>query len=289
MEKVIKNLTLDCERALYNLTDALVENVTFDGPSDGESALKESRNCKITNSRFCLRYPLWHATSFSVKDSYFKKDARAPIWYVKDASFFDTLIESVKAVRECDNVSFKKCTIDSEEFGWKSNNIKLLNTSINASYLFLDSSNIALDNVKMSGKYSFQYNENVEITNSILDTKDAFWHATNVYVKDSYIKGAYLAWYSKNVTLENCKIESTQPFCYCENLKLINCELINTDLAFEYSTVDVDVKGDIVSVKNPLSGVIICDSIGEIILKDSIYESHVKIIERSKENEKMVS
>ena len=42
------------------------------------------------------------------------------------------------------------------------------------------------------------------------------------------------------------------------------------DLAFEYSTVKADVKGYIPSVKNPRSGEIVADSIGEIILDQYI-------------------
>ena len=43
-----------------------------------------------------------------------------------------------------------------------------------------------------------------------------------------------------------------------------------TDLAFEYSDVEADVKGHIVSVKNPKSGTIVADSVGEIIREDAI-------------------
>ena len=34
------NLTLDEERALYAASDSVIENCRFDGPADGESALK---------------------------------------------------------------------------------------------------------------------------------------------------------------------------------------------------------------------------------------------------------
>ena len=45
-----------------------------------------------------------------------------------------------------------------------------------------------------------------------------------------------------------------------------------TDLAFEYSDVQADVKGHIVSVKNPKSGIIEADSVGEIISEDAIMQ-----------------
>ena len=44
----------------------------------------------------------------------------------------------------------------------------------------------------------------------------------------------------------------------------------DTDLSFEYSDVRADVMGNIVSVKNPASGVICADSIGETIYEDSV-------------------
>ena len=41
----------------------------------------------------------------------------------------------------------------------------------------------------------------------------------------------------------------------------------STDLSFEYSEVEADIKGHIDSVKNPKSGIIVADSVGEIILE----------------------
>ena len=135
-----------------------------------------------------------------------------------------------------------------------------------------------VDNLKMKGKYSFQYMHHLEIKNSVLDTKDAFWHSTNVTVRDSIVKGEYLGWFSDGLTLINCRITGTQPLCYCKNLKLVNCIMEETDLAFEYSDVDADIDGNILSVKNPKSGIIRADSIGQIILEDSIMESQARIV-----------
>ena len=112
----------------------------------------------------------------------------------------------------------------------------------------------------------------MHIKDSNFNTKDAFWHASNVVVKDSYLEGEYLGWYSNNLTLVNCIIKGTQPLCYCKNLKLINCKMIDCDLAFEYSEVEANIIGNILSVKNVLKGEVIADSIGEIINKDSIYK-----------------
>lgn len=55
-----KNKSYDEERALYGVKDADIENCKFEGPADGESALKETRGLNIRNCDFLLRYPLWH-------------------------------------------------------------------------------------------------------------------------------------------------------------------------------------------------------------------------------------
>lgn len=114
--------------------------------------------------------------------------------------------------------------------------------------------------------------------NSVLDTKDAFWHAKNVKISNSTLRGEYLAWYSENLTLINCHIIGTQPFCYCKGLTLINCTMEDTDLAFEYSDVNAEIRGHILSIKNPRSGVIRADSCGEVIEDDAIYDCRCKVI-----------
>ena len=133
----------------------------------------------------------------------------------------------------------------------------------------MNTTNMNLDNFNLAGNYSFDGAKDVEIHNSKLLSKDAFWNSENVTVYDSYISGEYLGWNSKNLTLINCTIESLQGMCYAENLVMKNCTLINTTLAFEYSSVDVQINGNIDSVINPKSGVIKADAIGELIMDKS--------------------
>ena len=140
---------------------------------------------------------------------------------------------------------------------------------------------VSLKNVKMKGKYSFQYMENLEIADCEFDTKDAFWHSKNVTVRDSVIKGEYLGWFSEGLTLVNCKIIGTQPLCYCKDLKLVNCTMEETDLSFEYSDVDADIRGDVVSIKNPKSGVIVVDSVGELVWDAPVMECTGKVVLRN--------
>ena len=75
----------------------------------------------------------------------------------------------------------------------------------------------------------------------------------------------------------NCKIIGTQPLCYCKDLKLIDCTMEECDLAFEYSDVQASVIGHVDSIKNPRSGEITCDSVGEIIREEPVYECNGKI------------
>ena len=42
--KIIEKQSFDEERALYGSEDVIVRNCRFDGPADGESALKECSN-----------------------------------------------------------------------------------------------------------------------------------------------------------------------------------------------------------------------------------------------------
>ena len=280
IEKRIENECFDEERALYHLQNTEVKNCTFAGEQDGESVLKETRNIKVDKCRFSLRYPLWHGQKYELTKSDFDENTRAPIWYSHDGIIRKCRFLGIKLLRECSNTKISDSMINSSEFGWKCTNIDITHSSINSEYIFLDSKNIKLSHVNFKGKYSFQYVENLEITDCVLDTKDAFWHSKNVTVKNSVVKGEYLAWFSDGLTLINCKIIGTQPLCYCKNLKLIHCEMENTDLSFEYSEVEADIIGHIESIKNPKSGTIIADSVGEIIREQSVMKAEGKIIIR---------
>lgn len=277
MRQIIENQTFDEERALYFSQNAHIKNCVFAGPADGESVLKESRDIVVSDCKFSLRYPLWHVKKFEMERTAMDELTRAAIWYADDGVIKDCKLEGIKVVRECNRIMIEGCEIVSPEFGWKSSDITLKDTNIVSEYIFLDSKNVKLDGVDMKGKYSFQYMENLEIENSVLDTKDAFWHSKNVTVKDSVVKGEYLAWFSDGLTLINCKIIGTQPLCYCTNLKLIDCTMEDTDLAFEYSDVEAEIKGDVLSIKNPRSGHIVVDSVGEIIRENPVMECHGEV------------
>ena len=120
----------------------------------------------------------------------------------------------------------------------------------------------------LTGNYAFDGGKNIEIHNAKMLSKDAFWNCENVTVYDSTIIGEYIGWNSKNLTFVNCTIDSLQGFCYIDNLVLNNCKLLNTNLAFEYCTVNAEVISEIDSVKNPISGTIKAKGIINIIIDD---------------------
>ena len=283
--QIIENKTFDEERALYGSHDIVVKNCAFDGPADGESALKESSDIEVDHVFCNLRYPFWHDHILTIRASEMTELCRASLWYSDHIEISNTKMHGIKALRECSDVRIKGCDIISPEFGWSVKNIIMEDSTAQSEYFMIRSENLNFSGVKFQGKYSFQYTENGIFENCTFDTKDAFWHSKNITVRNSVIKGEYLAWYSEGLTLINCKIIGTQPFCYCRNLKLINCEMIDTDLCFEKSDVDAVVTTSVISIKNPASGRIQVAGLGELIRDDENSRAEVVVQEQKEEHE----
>lgn len=264
----IEGEVFDQERALYGERNLSVEKCSFSGPADGESAFKECLNIDVDKCFFNLRYPFWHDHVVRINASEMTENCRAALWYSDHVFISDTKMHGIKALRECKDVFISDCDIISPEFGWSSSSVSIESTSAESEYFLMRAENVRIKNLKFKGKYSFQYVDNMVIDSSELDTKDAFWHTRNVTVTNSTLKGEYLAWYSDGLTLIDCTIIGTQPFCYCKNLRLVNCKMIDTDLAFEKSDVDAHIIGYVDSIKNPLSGTIEVEKVGEIIMDD---------------------
>ena len=265
---IYENQVFDEERALYGSDGVCVRSCRFDGPADGESALKESRNVEVSDCFFNLRYPFWHDEHLCIRSSELTQLCRAALWYSRDIRISAFRLHGIKALRECDDVVIEDSDIISPEFGWYVRKINMRNTKAQSEYFMMRSEQLTFDKVALTGKYSFQYITDSVFTDCEFDTKDAFWHAKNILVKDCFVKGEYLAWYSENVTFENCTIIGTQPLCYCRGLKLLNCRMIDTDLAFEKSEVDAVILNEVESIKNPKSGTIRAAGVKEIIRDD---------------------
>lgn len=280
--ETIKNQEFGGERPLFASKDLRLENVTFHA---GESALKCCENIEAVDCLFEGKYPFWHTKGFRVEHCTFTPGARAALWYSSDLVMEHTQVDAPKMFREMHRLSLTDVKIpDAQETLWHCSDVRLRQVEVsNADYLFMHSEHIDIEDYKQQGNYSFQYCKNVEIRNAHIDSKDAFWGTENVTVYDSELTGEYLGWHSKNLRLVRCKISGTQPLCYCENLILEDCSFApDADLAFEDSTLQATVNGPITSVKNPRSGHLKVESIGELIIDKNILAPANCIIETAK-------
>lgn len=276
MKEVVQEF-LTGERALFMSDGLVIKDSIFD---DGESPLKESKNIELYNSMFKWKYPLWYCENIYAKNCTWFDMARAGVWYTNHIRVEDALIEAPKNFRRCHDLSLTNVSFpDAAETLWSCEDVKMNNVMAKGTYFAMNCKNMMIDGLTLYGDYSFDGVENVEIHNSKLLSKDAFWNSDHVTVYDSFISGEYLGWNAKNLTLINCTIESLQGMCYIDNLVMKNCKLIDTTLAFEYSSVDAQIDSKIDSVLNPSSGVIRAKHIDHLIIeKDKVDTTKTKII-----------
>lgn len=247
---------------------------------DGESPLKESSDIALYGSTFNWKYPLWYCKNIKAENCKLTETARAGIWYTHNITMKNCNIEAPKTFRRASGITLENITMpNAAETLWSCRNVTVKNLTAKGDYLAMNCENMEIDNLELHGNYAFDGAKNMVIRNSRLLTKDAFWNAENVTVHNSHITGEYLGWNSKNLTFINCTIESLQGLCYIENLVLKNCKLINTTLAFEYSTVEAEIDGGVDSVLNPSGGRITAGYIGELIIeKDKVDPEKTHII-----------
>ena len=247
----IKDTEFGGERPLFASHDLHIDNVII---REGESAIKECSNIVATNCRFEGNYPFWHVHGFTIADCYFAVGGRSALWYSDHLKMTDTVIDAA------------------DEVFWRCDRINARNLELHGgTYPFMFSRDIYVDGLVSDSKYVFQYVKNVEIHNARITTKDAFWEVENVTIYDSELNGEYLGWHSRNLRLVNCRISGEQPLCYAHDLVLENCTFDpSCDRAFEYSTLNADIRGNITNIKNPVSGHIIADGIGSVTLDENI-------------------
>lgn len=267
------------ERALFGARDLTLTDCIFE---DGESPLKESAGLTLRGCSFRWKYPLWYGHDISLRDCVLTDAARAGIWYTENISLTDTVIEAPKTFRRAKGINLTNVTMtNAAETLWACRDITLQNVSAKGDYLLMNAEDVTADRLLLNGNYAFDGAKNVILRSSKLFTKDAFWNSENVTVYDSYITGEYLGWNAKHLTLVNCTVESLQGFCYIDRLTLQNCKLINTTLAFEYSTVDADITGAVDSVLNPAGGTIRADHIGQLTIdRDRVDPTKTTVIVR---------
>ncbi len=277
MRKAIYQQRLTGERALFHATKLDIYDTIFD---DGESPLKESSDITLTGSMFRWKYPLWYCNRIRVTDTTWFDMARAGVWYTNDISVSNCVIEAPKNFRRCSRLTLEKVSFaDAAETLWHCTDVTMRDVYAKGDYFAMDSSDLDIDGFTLVGNYSFDGVKNATIRHAKMLSKDAFWNSENITVYDSFITGEYLGWNAKNLTLVNCTIESLQGLCYIDNLVMKNCKLINTTLAFEYSSVDAEVTSKIDSVLNPSSGTIRAPRIDTLIVeRDKVDPTRTRII-----------
>jgi len=266
----IKDQEFGGERPLYTLHDARLERVTI---HLGESSIKESGNIEAYNCTFEGKYVFWECRGFLAEDCLFKTSARSSLWYSANGRLVRCHVDAPKMFRRMKGIELQDCRFtDAQETLWDCDRVGIRDCFIgNADYFGMHTDNVNIERLHLEGNYSFQYSKNVEIKDSLLNSKDAFWETENVTITDSEVNGEYLGWYSKGLTLIRCHITGEQPLCYCEDLTLVDCTFgPDCNLALEYSTVRASIKGDVHSIKNPMSGNITVEGhIGEIIFDEN--------------------
>lgn len=267
------------ERALFQAKGLAIFDTIFE---DGESPLKESSDITLKGCMFRWKYPLWYSRHIRMEDCVVFREGRAGIWYTHDLTAERLVMEAPKNFRRSTGLTLQHVSFPhAEETLWSCNGVKMEDCTVCGDYFGMNSENLEIDGLVLTGNYSFDGVKNAVIRNARLLSKDAFWNSENVTVYDSFISGEYLGWNAKNLTLINCTIESLQGLCYIENLVMRGCKLLNTTLAFEYSSIDAEICGTIDSVKNPTSGILKADGIGKQILEpDKIDPEATQIIVR---------
>lgn len=268
---IIKDKSFGGERPLFGSKNLRLENVTI---TEGESGIKCCSDIEADGCRFIGKYPWWHVDGSVITNCHFEVGSRSAVWYSDNMLMKDTVIDAPKLFREMKNLTLENVTInDADETFWRVNGLKVKNITLHdGTYPFMFCNDVFVDGLVSDSKYVFQYCKNVEVHNAKITTKDSFWECENVAVYDSVLDGEYLAWHSRNVRLVRCHISGEQPLCYLDGITLENCTFdAACDRAFEDSSgINADIRGHIENIKNPISGVIVADSIGSVTIDENV-------------------
>ena len=254
------------ERALFQADGIHIAHSVF---ADGESPLKHSHAVTVDQTAFEWKYPLWYADDVTVGNSVLLDTARSGIWYTHDVAITDSLIAAPKQFRRSSGIRLTNVQLpNAQETLWQCSDVTLDRVSANGDYFGMNTTGVRATDLRIHGNYAFDGGTDIVVEGGVLASRDAFWNCHDVVVRDCLIIGEYLGWNSRNLTFENCTIESLQGLCYIDGLTMRGCRLVNTTLAFEYSTLDATIDGRVDSVINPAGGVIRCQGIGELIQDD---------------------
>ncbi len=236
--RVVENQTMDSERALYGSCGIMVRNCKFDGPADGESALKESSDVVVEDSYFNLRYPFWHVHGLTIRNSEMTDKCRASMWYSDHIDISGSKLHGIKALRECSKVTITSSGIISPEFGWSVHGLKsVLNT-----------------------KDAFWHAKNVTVRDSVVNGEYLAWYSENLTFINCTIKGTQPLCYCKGLKLINCE--------------MIDCDLAfeRSEVEAEITTPVISIKNPLSGrITVPDVGEIIRDipgADGEVVITD---------------------
>ena len=217
----------------------------------GERALFQGKDLRIYDTIFADgESPLKESAGIELYNSMFKW--KYPLWYSHDIT-----------LRDCTLFSGARAGI------WYTDRLTAKDTMIEAPKAFRRCNDITLEHV------------------SFPDAAETLWNCSGVKLDHVLAKGDYFAMNSSNMEIDGLELYGNYSFDGGRNivirnssdLIMKNCKLINTTLAFEYSTVEADITGKIDSVLNPSGGSITADSIGELIIqKDKVDPCKTRII-----------
>ena len=185
-------------------------------------------------------------------------------------------------MKEARNIAVEKCSFSLRYPLWHVKSFSLADSAMDeltrAAIWYADDGEIT--GSRLHGIKAVRECGHIRLIDCDIDSQEFGWKCTEITMKDCTVNSEYLFFDSKNVTLSDIKMTGKYSFQYMENLVIENCTMEETDLAFEYSDVEADIIGNVMSVKNPRSGRIILDSVDEVIMEDAAMECSGEVIVR---------
>mgnify|MGYP001775683688 CR=1 FL=1 len=154
------------------------------------------------------------------------------------------------------------------------------------------SHDLHIDNVTIGeGESAIKECSNILATKCRFRGKYPFWHVRGLTIENCRFEAGSRAalWYSDNMNMRNTVVDAPKMFREMDNLVLENCTFdASCDRAFEYSTLNADIRGEIVNIKNPASGRIVADSIGSVTIDENIKAPADCVIETRKHQKTVI-
>ena len=268
--EIIKDKEFGGERPLFGTHDIRLENVTI---REGESAIKECRNIEAVNCRFEGNYPFWHVHKFLIEKCYFAVGGRSALWYSDHLTMKDTVIDAPKMFREMSHLKLENVVInDADEVFWRCDNLRIRNLKLHdGTYPFMFSHDIEIDGLDSDSKYVFQYVRNAVIRKRAHHHKrramgNAQCHRVRLRAQRRVSRLAFAQSAPGQLPHNRRTAALLCPRPCARKLHLRP----DCDRAFEYSTLEADIHGNIINIKNPISGHIVADEIGSVTIDENI-------------------